>query len=49
MRACAREYFETTDLLDRIRHFSPGLADDDVDDLQEALHSAAAPNPKEAL
>jgi hypothetical protein len=46
---CAHAYFETTALLDRIRHFSPELTDEDVDGLQQALHSATAPSPKEAL
>ena len=44
---CAREYFETTDLLDRIRHFSPALAEDEVHELQGALHAPAAHSRKE--
>jgi hypothetical protein len=39
---CARNYFETTDLLDRIRHFSPGLRDPDLEQVAAAL---AAPSP----
>lgn len=39
--ACAQAYFETTDLIDRVRHFSPGLSTGDLDALQTAL--AAAP------
>lgn len=35
--ACARGYFETVDLLDRIRHFSPTLADADLDEIRAAL------------
>jgi len=27
---CAREYLETTDVIGRVRHFSPGLSDADV-------------------
>ena len=34
---CAREYFETTDLLYRIRHFSPDLGDNDVAEIAAAL------------
>ena len=45
---CAREYFETTELLDRIRHFRPELAEDDVHDLQDALLTPAAPSPSKA-
>jgi hypothetical protein len=35
--ACAREYLETTDLLERARHFSPKLTPADLDDLAAAL------------
>ena len=35
--SCAREYFETTDLIERIRYFSPHLSTDDLDDLKLAL------------
>lgn len=35
--ACAAAYFETTDILSRVRHFSPGLIDTDVEDLQAAI------------
>jgi hypothetical protein len=34
---CARGYFETVAVLDRIRHFSPALTPADVGDLQAAL------------
>ncbi len=34
---CAREYFETTDLIERIKHFSPNLNASDLDDLKLAL------------
>jgi hypothetical protein len=39
---CARNYFETIDLLDRIRHFSPGLRDPDLEEVATVL---AAPSP----
>lgn len=35
--ACAGEYFETTDLIERIKHFSPQLSASDLDDLKRAL------------
>jgi hypothetical protein len=38
---CARSYFETADLLDRIRHFSPALDDAEVAELAAAI--AAGP------
>lgn len=38
--ACAGEYFETTDLLARIKHFSPELALDDLEDLRAALQGS---------
>jgi hypothetical protein len=31
--SCAGEYFETTDLIERIKHFSPQLSASDVNDL----------------
>jgi hypothetical protein len=34
---CAREYFETTDLLERIKYFSPNLSGGDLDDLERVL------------
>ncbi|HVY64887.1 MAG TPA: hypothetical protein VHH11_08710 [Gammaproteobacteria bacterium] len=40
---CAQDYFETTDILDRIRHFSPDLAEADVANLERALRPAKAP------
>jgi hypothetical protein len=40
---CARAYFETVDLLDRIRHFSPELSDADLSDIAAAMAAAAAP------
>jgi hypothetical protein len=35
--ACSRGYFETVDVLDRIRHFSPTLSAADLDELRAAL------------
>jgi hypothetical protein len=35
--ACAREYLETTDLVERVRHFSPKLTPPDLDDFAAAL------------
>ena len=37
---CAAGYFETSDLLDRVRHFSPALGDADVEELRTALGTA---------
>lgn len=34
---CAGEYFETTDLIERMKHFSPQLSASDLDDLKLAL------------
>ena len=34
---CAREYFETTDLIERIKYFSPNLSASDLDDLKLVL------------
>ena len=39
---CTREYFETTDLLDRIRHFSPELGEPELAEVAAAL---VAPTP----
>jgi hypothetical protein len=39
---CAREYFETVDLLDRVRWFSPDLAPAELDELRQALAGAPA-------
>lgn len=32
--SCANDYFETTDILDRLLHFSPDLTPDDLNELQ---------------
>jgi hypothetical protein len=39
---CAREYFDTVALLDRIAHFSPELTTNDVEELDRALNAARA-------
>jgi hypothetical protein len=38
---CALAYFETADLTDRLKHFSPGLGDDDLAELCRELESGA--------
>jgi hypothetical protein len=35
--SCARPYFETTDLLDQVRHFNPELAEADLETIAGAL------------
>ncbi|MGH6864682.1 MAG: PARP-type zinc finger-containing protein [Methyloceanibacter sp.] len=37
--SCAGEYFETTDFIDRIKHFSPQLSESDINELKLALAS----------
>jgi hypothetical protein len=39
---CARAYFETTELLDRIRHFSPQLRDADLTEVAAAIEAGPA-------
>jgi hypothetical protein len=39
---CAREYFETVELLDRIRHFSPELGERDVAEIAAVLAASKA-------
>lgn len=41
---CAREYFGAVELLDRIRHFSPGLRGEDLDEISAAM-AAGRPAP----
>jgi len=36
---CAAAYFETTDLMPRLKHFTPGLTDDDAEALDGLLRS----------
>lgn len=40
---CAQAYFETRELLDRIRHFSPQLRGEDIDEVGGAIAAARAP------
>jgi hypothetical protein len=40
--SCAREYFETVDVLDRIRHFSPELREPDLAEIAAALATPRA-------
>ena len=37
---CARAYFETTDLMDRVRYFSPALTEADLAEIQQGLDAA---------
>jgi hypothetical protein len=39
---CARAYFETVDLLDRIRHFAPELAEADLAEIAAAMAAGPA-------
>ncbi|HUF47690.1 MAG TPA: hypothetical protein VMM93_07725 [Vicinamibacterales bacterium] len=34
---CAPAYFETADIIDRVRHFSPALTDADLDEIRAGL------------
>ena len=34
---CAKAYFETTEILDRVRHFSPALGDQDIQEIGREL------------
>ena len=36
---CASEYFDTVDVMSRVKHFSPDLGDSDLEDLQAQLTS----------
>ena len=36
---CTRAYIETTDIMDRVKHFSPDLSDADLEQLRTAIHS----------
>jgi poly(ADP-ribose) polymerase-like protein len=35
--ACVRAYIETTDILDRLKYFSPGLTETDVNEIRQRL------------
>ena len=39
---CARDYFESVELLDRVRHFSPGLGDDEIAEIAAAMAAGRA-------
>jgi hypothetical protein len=40
---CARAYFETADVLPRLKRFAPGLRDEDLGEIQRELETPAAP------
>jgi hypothetical protein len=40
--ACCQAYFETTDVMPRVRRFAPGLSEDDLKDVQAAIQGPAA-------
>jgi Poly(ADP-ribose) polymerase and DNA-Ligase Zn-finger region len=40
---CAGAYFGTTDIMDRVRHFSPDIPAAELDDLENAVKSAKGP------
>ena len=40
---CCRAYFETTDLLPRLRRFTPDLGEDNLKEIQRELDEPAAP------
>jgi hypothetical protein len=35
--SCVAAYFETTDIMSRVKHFSPGLTETDLGEIQSAL------------
>ena len=37
---CAREYFETTEILPRVKHFSPALSDEELAEIRVELDEA---------
>lgn len=39
---CARDYFETVDLVDRVRHFSPDLREDEIAEIAAAMAAGRA-------
>ena len=41
---CAAAYFETADILDRVRHVTPGLTSADLDELGQALTAVPPPS-----
>jgi hypothetical protein len=40
---CARDYFETTDLMSAVKRFSPGLGEDDLRELQAEMETSSPP------
>jgi len=44
---CAGAYFGTRDLLDRVRHFTPGLAQEDAEEIGRAFAEARLDAPGE--
>ena len=40
---CAAAYLETTDIMDRLRHFTPGLTADDLEEIRRGLERPASP------
>jgi hypothetical protein len=34
---CAASYFETADVIDRLRHFSPDLTESDIEEIRSQL------------
>jgi hypothetical protein len=42
---CARSYFETADVLERVKHFSRGLGDADVQEIRAELEAPGPPAP----
>ena len=38
---CSAQYFETTDVMDRLKHFSPDLSEDDLAELRVELDRAS--------
>jgi hypothetical protein len=42
---CAGEYFETTDLMGRVKYFAPKLSASDLDDLKLVLTTTTKATP----
>lgn len=45
---CARAYFETTDIVGRVKRFSPKLGDADLEDFRSELESPGGESPPRA-
>jgi hypothetical protein len=39
---CARPYLETTEIIGRLKHFTPGLTEADVSEIQAELAAGSA-------